>query len=315
MSEIRERKGGYYRVIQSQGAGKEFFAWLGRTRPEAEAELERVQAQEKRARAEQRQALPEADRRRLWKRIGEFRADDVRACLAKNRVAFFTDAPENFTAQGRTNPTTRLFDACRIGFQTIGTEEVLAGGLDAFDVLFCPGGFGYLPPKPLAQRLTAFVRGGGGFLGFCAGAFLPLSKYLKLVDAGFDYLRETGIAMVHLDARDPVATGVESTAQEPVYALYNRPAKARGHRVHIRMFRGNGPLLKARGRTRVVGYFDSNRPYAAILRGRYGTGRVLVFSVHPDVNMALLRERTSEENVVQNARLFTNAVLHCARRR
>ena len=182
-----------------------------------------------------------------------------------------------------------------------------------------PGGFGYFLDKTLSKRLRDFVRSGGGFMGFCAGAFLPLRDScgakgagLGMLDATYCHFREKGLCHVDINARDPIAKGVVSSTKTPVYALYKRPATARRHNIHVCMLRGNGPLMLAAGKTRVVGYYDGSEPYAAIVRGLYGKGRIVAFSAHPEVCMEAAR-MASDADAVECTKLVKNAVLYCGR--
>ena len=53
-------------------------------------------------------------------------------------------------------------------------KEIRSGALDQYDVLICPGGSGSGEGKALGdegrERVRTFVKGGGGYIGICAGA-------------------------------------------------------------------------------------------------------------------------------------------------
>jgi len=137
---------------------------------------------------------------------------------------------------------------------------------------------------------------------------------LGLLAATYDYFRETGIARVNINPADPIAYGLKSVARKPIYALYQLPGEARRYTVRISMLRGNGPLMIACGTTaKVVGYYDGNKPYAAVVRGQYGSGRVVVFSAHPDAAVSDIARLASPADAVENLKIVKNAILYCGR--
>ncbi|MBT4693164.1 MAG: biofilm PGA synthesis protein PgaB, partial [Planctomycetaceae bacterium] len=91
-----------------------------------------------------------------------------------------------------TNLLTVLDNSSKIQFEVsrVTTADILAGKLDAFDVLIHPGGSGSKQGNDLGedgrQQVRQFVSQGGGFLGVCAGAYLATNDYtwsLNLIDA------------------------------------------------------------------------------------------------------------------------------------
>jgi len=307
-SGLRKMKGAWYAPYSPPGGStKVFWTYAGKTRREAEA---CVKAQALSTRAP---ALPPDVKQRIWEALATFRKSESAAFNKDSRIAFYTDLPHRFSGKNVHNPTREMLDCCGLRHDFISTEQILAGELASFQVLFCPGGFGYFPSQKMRRRLREFVSGGGGYIGFCAGAFLPLKGFADLCESTFAYFREQGFPDVLLNQKDPIATGIESTARPVCYALYAPPRKQRKCMIRIKMHRGNGPLLIASGRDRAVGYFDSTEGYSPIIRATCGEGRVVSFSTHPDCAMAKLLAATNEENVVANLKLFKNAVLYCAR--
>jgi len=63
----------------------------------------------------------------------------------------------------------------------VGPPGIAEGALDQFDVVVFPGGSGKAEAKALGEEakaaVQAFVRGGGGYVGICAGAFLSSANY------------------------------------------------------------------------------------------------------------------------------------------
>lgn len=78
----------------------------------------------------------------------------------------------------------------RLKVARISAKEIQGGRLKDFDVLVHPGGSGGKQGRALAESgrkaVREFVRGGGGYLGVCAGAYLATNDYewsLNLMDA------------------------------------------------------------------------------------------------------------------------------------
>jgi glutamine amidotransferase-like uncharacterized protein len=316
--EIVKRGREYFIKTRAQASRRVFLTPAGRTIEEAQAFLKALAVSERepdwRLFGDYCHAV---DEDAIWERAADFRAAETRAFRACRRMVVYTDSPESFArVKNGVGSTLR-----RIGFafETVSTEDIRAGALASAAVVVFPGGFGYFPDRALSARIRDFVRQGGGFVGFCAGAFLALrdscgvkGACLGLLDATYRYFREKGLSLVDVAAADPLASGVVASAKTPVYALYKRPAQARRHNIRISMMRGNGPLILAGSAARVVGYYDGSEPYAAIVRGAYSKGRVVAFSAHPEVCLETAR-MASEADAVEGAKLVKNAILYCGR--
>jgi putative intracellular protease/amidase len=181
------------------------------------------------------------------------------------------------------------------GMQVVrmGPAEIAAGSLSQFDLVVVPGGSGSAEAKALGlkgrQEIKRFVEGGGGYLGICAGAFLAASGYdwsLGLLDAKtVSPLWNRGGAMVKMEL-----------TPEGRKILGDRPGvmEVRYH---------NGPILTRANLDNIPDYevlalFRSevakngtpvgvmiNAP--AILTGRFGKGRVVCSSPHPEQTQGL----------------------------
>lgn len=173
----------------------------------------------------------------------------------------------------------------------ISADEIRAGRLSNVDVLVHPGGSGSKQGKALGEggrkAVTEFVRGGGGFLGVCAGAYLATNDYswsLGLIDAKvvdrLHWARGTGSVTIKLSPTGSAFFGHAGDRMEIYY--------------------GQGPLLGRREwDDEEVPNYQSLAIYhseiakngaprgvmkgtSAIVRARYGTGRVFCFSPHPE---------------------------------
>ena len=170
----------------------------------------------------------------------------------------------------------------------INAEDVQAGKLKTkdFDVLVMPGGSGYDRYTQLGEagfeKIRQYIREGGKYYGVCAGIALALNdpKRLRLIP----YTRE----------KNPVRGGFSGAVKLNARAeeLLGVPAGTRYFRYH------DGPL-PAKGEPvpdseyEVLATFDSHvmqkgksvtpmYGMPAIIYGRYGKGKVLVFVMHPE---------------------------------
>jgi glutamine amidotransferase-like uncharacterized protein len=175
----------------------------------------------------------------------------------------------------------------------IGPEEIAGGVLEHCNVVLFPGGSSTRQGEALGaagrQRLRAFVQNGGGYVGICAGAYLATTEFpwsLRILDArtySSDWKRGRGVVQMEL-----TATGRKIFRGNPV-------------RCDVRYH--NGPILVPAGREDVPNYqalavfrsevAECGAPTGvmigapAIVAGRFGEGRVLCYSPHPDQTKGL----------------------------
>ena len=168
-------------------------------------------------------------------------------------------------------------------------KMVREGGLDGLDVLVMPGGNSKTEFTSLGtngvERMKAFVRNGGGYIGTCAGGCL-------LMDG-----EERRARMMPWNT-----TGSEPNTMFPTFNLNEKGAKALGLKAgpHVMRYHG-GPFLWpttnviADANLEIRGTFDAEasfkgrvnqkkRMYGAggIVGGTYGKGKVFVTSGHPE---------------------------------
>lgn len=167
--------------------------------------------------------------------------------------------------------------------------RVRAGALDGLDLFVMPGGSSKTEFETLGtngvERLRAFVRNGGGYVGTCAGCCL-------LMDGPDRRAR-----MMPWNT-----TGSEESTMFPTFALNAKGAKALGLKEgpHVMRYHG-GPFLWpttnriADAHLELWGTFDAEATFrgrvnskkrmygaGAIVGGTYGKGRVFVTSAHPE---------------------------------
>ena len=173
-------------------------------------------------------------------------------------------------------------------------DEIRSGKLNGLDILVHPGGSGGGQGRELGAAgrdvVKDFVRDGGGYIGFCAGAYLATSHYswsLDLLDAKvFDrkhWARGNGRVKIRLSEAGKSVLGAEADVTEIYY--------------------GQGPLLVPAGDPdlpdyQVLASYESGVAKkgapkgamigtTAIALGRFGKGQVLCFSPHPELTDGL----------------------------
>jgi glutamine amidotransferase-like uncharacterized protein len=172
---------------------------------------------------------------------------------------------------------------------TVTAEEIRNGALDNVDVLIHPGGSGSKQAKTLGDegrdRVKKFVAEGGGFIGICAGAYLASANYpwsLGLLDAkvvdSAHWARGNGQVQLTITPAGLAALGAGEE--------------------HCPIYYGQGPLLAPGEKDDIDDYellatYDTEiakngapkgimKGTTAVARGKFGKGRVLCFSPHPE---------------------------------
>ncbi len=168
-------------------------------------------------------------------------------------------------------------------------KMVREGALDGLDLLIMPGGSSVAEFETLGtngvERMKAFVRNGGGYVGTCAGCCLLMDGPKKRA------------RMMPWNT-----TGSEGNTMFPAFNLNAKGAAALGLKEgrHVMRYHG-GPFLWpttnviADAHMEIWGTFDSEATFkgrlnqnkkmygaGAIVGGTYGKGRVFVTSAHPE---------------------------------
>ena len=181
-----------------------------------------------------------------------------------------------------------------VGFIPQATPVVLKGGdigrmdLKSFDVIVFPGGSGSGQSKTLGEaglkNVREFVRGGGGYVGICAGAYLACSNFswgLGILNAGtVSNQWRRGLGIVEAEPTDAAPTVLGKV----------------GGRFKVRY--NNGPILKSGDRSDLPPYTvltlfrtemaENGTPVGAMVNtpaqaiATFGKGRVFVSSPHPE---------------------------------
>jgi putative intracellular protease/amidase len=202
------------------------------------------------------------------------------------RVAVYDDAGvskgiENLLAVLARHPDLRV--------KRVKAADVRAGVLSGVDVLVHPGGTGGGQGKSLGaegrDRVRAFVKEGGGYVGICAGAYLATRDYpwsLHILDAKVldraHWARGVGDVSVKLTKKGRELLGVKD---ETVTIYYHQgPLLAPAADPDIPAYETLGTF---RGEIAKNGAPKGVMPgTTAIAIGTFGKGRVWCFSPHPE---------------------------------
>ena len=176
-------------------------------------------------------------------------------------------------------------------------EAISNGALKGIDVLMHSGGSGGGQGRALGEKgrnaERAFVAGGGGYVGICAGAYLATCEYdwsLHILDAKVvdrqHWARGTGAVEIALSAEGRKLLDTKASTQSIEYF--------------------QGPLLAPAGDPEVPDFTPlatfateiakKGAPSGvmigttAVASGAYQQGRVIVFSPHPEKTQALWKQ-------------------------
>ena len=176
-------------------------------------------------------------------------------------------------------------------FGTIEVKQILEGGLETggYTVLCIPGGTAKEFMKELGDAgkaaIQKFVRAGGGFVGICAGAYCGTNWGLGLLDVDLPWIKQWARGW---HPTCPVMfTPAAATTLGPDHAgsttcrYNNGPLMRPGKGVDVLANFGDIELRGSRGK-----YTPVMRNCPCIVSGKFGDGRVVLVSPHPEDGMA-----------------------------
>lgn len=169
-------------------------------------------------------------------------------------------------------------------------EMIRAGVLDRADVLLMPGGSSVAESNRLGEagreRLKAFIRGGGGYIGTCAGCVLLTQStkshpnMLGVLPYRTTSSRGRGDVSVLFNDEAKRLVGIRPGAEMIRYSLGPVLVPAGSDTNFTAIATYNGDLeLSPRYRETMVGK-------TAAIAGTYGKGRIFVTAVHPEFSSA-----------------------------
>jgi putative intracellular protease/amidase len=198
----------------------------------------------------------------------------------------------------------RILGGAGMNVLRIGPNEIVAGGLRGFDLVLFPGGSGSAQAAAIGatgrQQVRQFVEGGGGYIGICAGAYLATTGYdwsLKILNAKTISPKwRRGRATLKLGLT-PEGRKILGDRPNPFDVKYHcGPVVTRADAAGLPEYE-----VLAFFRSEVA---DNGTPPGimvnspALAAARYGKGRVLFVSPHPEQTAGL-------EDLVKQAAIWT----------
>ena len=214
--------------------------------------------------------------------------------VSKVRVAIYDDLGASVDGSAAMERVLGAYEG--VVSRRVCSLDIRAGALSQFDVVLHPGGSGSgqarsLGPGGRALEI-AFVRGGGGFLGVCAGGYLAACNYewslgvldARTIDTQDGHWRR-GRAELEIELTD-AGLGLFGERDASVEIQYvNGPIFAPGERDEIPDYE---TLALFRGEVAKNGTSKGVMPGTpALIRGSFGEGRAIAFSPHPEKTDAL----------------------------
>ncbi|WP_417381274.1 BPL-N domain-containing protein [Gimesia sp.] len=203
------------------------------------------------------------------------------------RVAIF-DFPES-GSKGYENLSRFLTPENSFQCTSISPEEISDGKLINFDVVIMPGGSGSRQAKALKPEGRAavrkFIKEGGGYVGICAGAYLASSHY----NWSLDIINARVWDRSHWNrGKSNVSIQLTPSGQEVLSKTQSK----------YNIYYSNGPLLVPDNQPDLPGYevlasftsevarngapAEAMTGTHAIIRSKFGSGRVICFSPHAE---------------------------------
>lgn len=184
-------------------------------------------------------------------------------------------------------------DTTNVTAARVSPADIQAGALKQYDVVMFTGGSGSGQARALGQagcrEVKQFVERGGGYVGICAGSYLACSGFswgLGLVNAKTLsplWKRGTATVKIELTDRGRDILGPHGGALDCHYA--QGPIVGPGGARDLPEFEPLAFFRSEVARNDTPKGIMVNSP--AIFAGRFGKGRVLCFSPHPEQTKGL----------------------------
>lgn len=223
----------------------------------------------------------------------------VSAAMAEYNVGVYCDqGPEGIGAYEWFN---LINGSPQMKLHLVDGADVRAGALEGLDLLVMPGGSSKKEYQSLKdegmEKVRAFIRNGGGYLGTCAGCFLAVDRDSDPVNGK----RMHVVPYTYKDCPQGTIFVKHKLTDEGKRALgmTNENWSVRFHGGTV-MFPSTNAIEGAKFETwaKYVSDADRNKPvteknrmsgYDAIVGGTYGKGRVVVFGSHPEYYVSTVR--------------------------
>jgi hypothetical protein len=213
--------------------------------------------------------------------------------IAANRIAVALYDGGGSTGKGVPRVLALLGAATNVSVARISPEDIQAGALKRFDVVMFTGGTGSGQARALGptgcREVRQFVEQGGGYIGICAGAYLAGSGYpwsLGMQKAKtLSPLWERGVATVKIELTDRGREILGPRQGELDCLYYQGPIVGPGGAPELPEYEPLAFFRSEVAKNNTPKGIMVNSP--AILASRFGKGRVLCFSPHPEQSKGL----------------------------
>ncbi len=182
-----------------------------------------------------------------------------------------------------------------IEVQKIDEYMIKQGKLKNFKTLIIPGGATQVILNSLKgagfEQVRKFVRGGGKYIGICAGAYLA-PKEVKLRFGR----KKAGLNIIDIENKREAGIGlreIEIVGESEIAKGYSKGK--------IKIWYQNGPYIRSGKGVKVVARYKKD--FAAIVWANFGKGKVILFSPHPEGNLEneIDPEKIGTLNLLKNA--------------
>ena len=193
-----------------------------------------------------------------------------------------------------------LFAARHMLFSTVNTKALEEEDLNTlYSSVIFPGGHSVQPSDKAVRNIFKFVENGGGFIGICAG--LHFAAMSKIINIDLKIVRAKGTYDIRLLKKHPVTRGyqiVPGTLPAKKFGKYEYPYFPQGR---IKILRGNGGFIKCGKGVEMIASYDNDDEWGAIVAGKRGKGRVILFSGHPESSTGTDMEKPDPLGLLFNA--------------
>jgi glutamine amidotransferase-like uncharacterized protein len=230
----------------------------------------------------ERDALPESDMHdKIRDRYPDL-PDEFTAVAGERKIALYIG--RGTWGAGKQHMK-RMFRRYGHSYQAVTAKDIVSGKLDPaeFSLLAMPGGKSWKYLADLgsvgAENIRRFVSNGGGYMGFCAGAFFAVSHR-----HGPDPVEPYGIGLL-----DGIAYDGTSLRTRPFHkGMINFSVSIPGFKSHYKIILLGGPSFQytpeeaASKHLRVLGRFPLIHD-PAMITFNYGKGRVFLSGPHGEI--------------------------------
>ena len=189
---------------------------------------------------------------------------------------------------------------------------------DSVATFIMPGGFGKgyeLKLQGLGnEKIREFVKNGGNYLGFCAGAYYACKDAIFEADIPeLSVISQSGLNLI------------EGKAIGSLYKEFNIPPYSNvvpsvsiakieyNDKKEYFSFYSGGPFFDVTGNNNIeiLGHyvFENGKKLPAILKSNYGKGKVILSGIHPEISGKSIKDYLPNMKIFNEANNFANNLM------